>query len=111
MTARKIRNSLTQAPDSLIKKQALHHASFLLQENNQRQLRKNRIAQGIENTLDPIDTPFEVEMFTAGKTPIDTPIEMQRYLKDALTRFGQSSNKNKDYDENEEQFSYSKPKQ
>lgn len=101
MTSRK-RHNLTPAADSAIKKHALHQAFSLLQTNNQHELRKGRVAQAIENTIDPVDTPFEVEAFTAGKTPIDTPIEMQRYLKDALTRFGQSkSQHNTDKDEND----------
>ena len=44
-------------------------------------LRKSRVADAVENVIDPVDTPFEVEVFTAGKLgPIDTPIEVERYL-------------------------------
>lgn len=107
MSAPKIHTSLTRGPDSLTKKKALDHACFQLQEKNRQELRKDRINKAIDNVLDPIDTPFEVEMFTAGKTPIDTPIEMLRYLKDLFARFGQSNSKNKKHHKNEELSSYS----
>ncbi len=46
------------------------------------ELRKTRIANAVEHAHDAIDTPFEVDVFTAGKMgPIDTPVEIDRYLK------------------------------
>ena len=48
-------------------------------------LRKNRIAQCIENINDPIDTPFEAEVFFSNSiSAIDTPIEFAISLKSRL---------------------------
>lgn len=65
---------LNKGPDTL------RNAAALIKQKVDA-LRKSRIAHAIENVNDRVDTPFEVEVFTAGKIgPIDTPIEVERYL-------------------------------
>ena len=116
MTSRHLRHALTKGPDTLIKAQALREKALLSKENEKRELRKTRINMAIGNVNDPIDTPIEVDAFTAGKNisinPIDTPSEMQQYFKMAITGLGKLVDKKEhSKDENQEKSCYSRPTQ
>ena len=116
MTSRHLRHALTKGPDTLIKAQALREKALLSKENEKRELRKTRINMAIGNVNDPIDTPIEVDAFTAGKNisinPIDTPSEMLQYFKMAITGLGKLVDKKEhSKDENQEKSCYSRPTQ
>ena len=65
---------LTKGPDTL------RNAADLIKQKADALL-KRRLASAVEHVHDRVDTPFEVEVFSAGKLgPIDTPIEVERYL-------------------------------
>lgn len=115
MTSRHPRHALTQGPDTLTKAQVLRQKTFLSKENEKSELRKTRINMAIGNVNDPIDTPIEVDAFTAGKNtstnPIDTASEMQQYFKMAITGIGRPAGKKEDdTDEKVDKNSYSRPK-